>query len=81
MQVLMETEKTFRVICRNDAVVVLKKSGTVFLLDLPEPEGEPADPAVAPGKRVSLSLYGNQLLCRPADRANKKFKQRNTVAL
>jgi len=65
--VLIETRNTFRVITTANKVKTFSKAGSVFACEV--------------DNDALIQLFGNQLCQRPAERAAKKYKQRNSVDL
>lgn len=66
---VQETENTFKIITRQDRLLTIPKENTVFNFELPPPHKE------------IITLYGNQLCFRSADRSLRKYKFKPTVEL
>ncbi|KAJ1732367.1 RNase P/RNase MRP complex subunit [Coemansia biformis] len=65
--VAQETKNTFKLITRDDRLVVVPKPRCVFELELPS--------------GVRCLVYGDQFKYRASERASKKFKPRQTIDL
>lgn len=85
--VIHETENTFKVVTRKDRLKVLPKKNSIFVFSIPlygppplDAQGRPsASDATEP--EIEFELYGNQFCYRSADRANRKFKHKETIEL
>ncbi|KAJ8660516.1 hypothetical protein O0I10_003562 [Lichtheimia ornata] len=64
--VVQETQNLFNMITNTNQLKRIPKAGTVFSLELPM-------------CNVRLTIYGQQLLVRSAERAAKKFKPKPTI--
>ncbi|KAI9310004.1 Rof/RNase P-like protein [Dichotomocladium elegans] len=66
--VVQETQNLFRIVTKDNKLKHIPKAGAIFAFDLPM-------------CNFRLTLYGQQLLVRAADRAAKKFKPKPTIDL
>lgn len=79
--VIKDTRFTFEIITPKNKVKIMPKEGTMFKVEIPSPDvpkavansDEAATPT--PAKNLVFEIMGDQFTVRPADRANKKFKQ------
>ncbi|KAI0247712.1 hypothetical protein BJV78DRAFT_1380098 [Lactifluus subvellereus] len=93
--VVQETENTFKVVMRKNRLKVLPKRGSVFTFVVLLYSAEPSAVLVTrssnndvrhaemvlDGPHIEFELYGNQFCFRGADRAGRKFKYTETIAL
>ncbi|PSR75227.1 ribonuclease P protein subunit p29 [Coniella lustricola] len=80
--VIKDTRFTFEVITAKNTIKIVPKEGTMFRVEVPPPDApQPApdsDEAAAQTpttKSLVFEILGDQFSVRPADRANRKFKQ------
>ncbi|KAJ6553873.1 Rof/RNase P-like protein [Mycena sp. CBHHK59/15] len=69
--VIHETERTFKVVTKENKLKVLPKHNSIFT--------SPADVLDSP--HIRFELHGNQFCFRSADRAGRKFKAKETIEL
>lgn len=80
--VIKDTRFVFDIITPQNAIKTVPKEGTTFRVEVPPPVHAPKDPDPTaqdtqplPPKNFVFHILGNQLSVRPAERANRKFKQ------
>lgn len=61
----------------TDSIIAVPKEYTVFRFEIPfaEEDGDGDSEMTEPRKPFAFELHGSQFENRPADRANRKFKQ------
>jgi len=86
-----ETENTFKLVTRADQLKVIPKQNSVFAFSIPLyapapqhatfPDSTPQQGQGSTTPSIEFELYGNQFRFRATDRANRKFKAKETVEL
>ncbi|KAJ7271221.1 RNase P/MRP, p29 subunit [Mycena rebaudengoi] len=95
--VIHETERTFKVVTKDNKLKVLPKQNSIFTFAVPLYSTLPAShdasaplPILEPGDNLQtvldaphlrFELHGNQFCFRSADRAGRKFKAKETIEL
>lgn len=64
--ILMESQNTFKIICKDNCLKVMPKAGSIFAI---------------PYRKFLVTLYGNHLRYKSADRSSRKFKAKPTIDL
>ncbi|KAL6719222.1 hypothetical protein ACLMJK_003459 [Lecanora helva] len=87
--IVRDTRFTFQVITKKNELKLIPKKHTVFRFEIPQPgitkdestkaTKEPQD--TSRHRNLVFELHGSQFEQRPAERATKKFKQRNLTDL
>lgn len=79
--VIKDTRFVLEIITAKNKIKTVPKEGTVFRVEVPPPEQPRASVAKDeeagqnPAKTLVFEVFGDQLSVRPAERANRKFKQ------
>ncbi|RGP67408.1 ribonuclease p subunit pop4 [Fusarium sporotrichioides] len=71
--VVRDRKFIFEIITKKRGVKVVPKEGTIFRVEVPL-GGEVKDGEQAPHKTFACEVFGDQMMVRAPDRANKKFK-------
>ncbi|KAK7202512.1 hypothetical protein BZA70DRAFT_285265 [Myxozyma melibiosi] len=71
--IVRETKSSFLIVTKKNEIKIVPKENTVFLISI---GGHPDD-----AKKLSVMLYGSNLLYRAADRGGRKFKSKATSDL
>ncbi|KZW00263.1 RNase P subunit p29-like protein [Exidia glandulosa HHB12029] len=85
--VIHETENTFKVVTRKNRIKVLPKHNSIFVFCIPLYGPPPVDEhgielkSDTPEPEIEFELYGNHFCYRSSDRANRKFKHKETIEL
>jgi ribonuclease P protein subunit POP4 len=73
--IIKDAKFAFEILTKKNKIKLVPKEGTVFRFEVPLENTAEEGTSSASNANLVFEVYGDQLLLRSADRANKKFKQ------